>query len=254
MKSSCVLLFCLVFPVVFGQKVVKFDVNGMTREALIFEPTKRSEKIPAVFVFHGHGGTAKHASRTMDFQNYYSEAIVVFMQGIPGRKVSGIDPKGTMNGWQVFPNDLENRDLYFFDKVVNKLKSNTKIDNEKVFLVGHSNGARFVNVLWKERPEKFTGLISVASQGGVMIMNAEPKSIWMSMGKNDRLVPYSSQQKSVKIVKNNLKINEKPYKVSGDKAFYKGIGKSELVIEDRNAGHEFPKKSISEMVDFFRRQ
>ena len=64
-----------------------------------------------VFVFHGHGGNANFVSRRIDVQNYYKEALVIFMEGLPGRKVPGLDPNGKMNGWQIFTDDLEGRDI-----------------------------------------------------------------------------------------------------------------------------------------------
>ena len=45
-----------------------WDVDGVKREALVYAPAKKSEgKVPLVFDFHGHGGTAKHAARTRHF-------------------------------------------------------------------------------------------------------------------------------------------------------------------------------------------
>jgi poly(3-hydroxybutyrate) depolymerase len=42
-----------------------WDVSGVKRQALVYAPTKKTEgKVPLVFDFHGHGGTARHAART----------------------------------------------------------------------------------------------------------------------------------------------------------------------------------------------
>lgn len=73
------------------------------------------------------------------------------------------------------------------------------------------------------------------------------------MGKNDPLVPYATQKKSIPIVKKNLQIDESSAVHNGDTTTFTGIENTELVIEEKNAGHEFPHESIPEMVEFFRR-
>ncbi len=250
-----ILSVCFIFSLFFcfSQRTETFAVNGAERQALIFEPSIKSAKIPVVFVFHGHGGNARFASRKINFQDYYKEALVIFMQGIPGRTSIRVDPKGVMNGWQFFPNDLGNRDVLFFDEVLAKLHQNYTIDDDRIYVVGHSNGARFVNVLWKERPEKIAAIISVAAQGGFMVSGAKPISVWMSMGKKDPLVSFESQVRSVPIIQKNLAVNTENLTVKGDLQIYKAIGKTELVLEQRNSGHEFPENSLAEMTDFLKR-
>lgn len=46
---------------------------------------------------------------------------------------------------------------------------------------------------------------------------------------------------------------EKTAVVKGDKTINTGTNHSELVVEERDAGHEFPHESIPEIVEFFRR-
>lgn len=249
-----ILLFVFTFSFFFTQISKTFDINGTARKALVFEPALKSTKIPVIFVFHGHGGNANLASRRIDFQNYDKESLVVFMEGIPGTSGYVVDKNGLLNGWQMFPNDHGNRDVLFFDEVLKDLQKNYSIDESRIYLVGHSNGARFVNVLWAERADKIAAICSVAAQGGNMIRGAKPLSVWMSMGKNDPLVPYQNQQKSIEIVEKNLKIDPKTAVIKGEKTFYKGTNQTELVVEMRNSGHEFPHESIPEMVEFFKRQ
>ncbi|OWK75068.1 hypothetical protein CBW16_06695 [Flavobacteriaceae bacterium JJC] len=253
MKKILLLLSVFAFSFFFSQITKTFDINDTARKALIFEPQLKSEKTPVIFVFHGHGGNAQFASKKIDFQNYDKEALVVFMEGIPGTSGYVVDKKGLLNGWQMFPNDHGNRDVLFFDEVLKDLSKNYNVDASRIYAVGHSNGARFVNVLWAERADKIAAICSVAAQGGNMIKGAKPLSVWMSMGKNDPLVPYRMQKQSIPIVSDNLKTDPETAVVKGDKTFYIGINHTELVVEERNAGHEFPHESIPEMVAFFKR-
>jgi predicted peptidase len=48
------------------------------------------------------------------------------------------------------------------------------------------------------RPEKFAAFITVAGPGGVWLKSAPQKSVWISFGKNDKIVPYKIQKFSSK--------------------------------------------------------
>lgn len=231
---------------------IKVEVDGVSRSAIVHEGTGKSKKTPVLFVFHGHGGNAALVERRFGFHTSWKEAIIVYMQGIPG--VSGItDREGVRNGWQMNPGDLRDRDLKFFDEMLARVIKDFKVDNDRVYAVGHSNGARFVNVLWKSRADKFAAFCAVAGPGGQMINGATPRSIWISMGKNDPIVPFENQKRSTDFVKQMLKVDEKKAKTDGDLTTYEGLNKTELVVEVRNAGHEFPVDSIPKIVEFFKR-
>src|SRR3954468_10967709 len=75
-------------------------VDGVTREALVHVPAKiPAGGAPVVFAFHGHGGSMTQASRSFPIHEKWSEAIVVYPQGLP---TAGqlTDPKGEEAGWQ----------------------------------------------------------------------------------------------------------------------------------------------------------
>ncbi|WP_312418347.1 hypothetical protein [Epilithonimonas sp.] len=252
MKNLILLIFLSWITTLNAQITKNFTIDGVVRKAIIYEPATKTDKTPVIFVFHGHGGNANFVSRRIDIQNYYKDALVIFMQGLPGRKVPGIDPNGTMNGWQIFTDDLGGRDIKFFDVVFADIHKAYKIDDSKIYLIGHSNGARFVNVLWKTKGEKITAICSASAQGGEMISNAVPISIWMYIGKNDKIVSPQNQELSIPIVKSNLGISMAG-KTDGDKTIFKGNNNTELVIQSSDAGHEFPKGSLQDIADFFRR-
>jgi len=253
MKNLLVILALLLFACsVFAQKELNFEIDGVKRRAVVYEGDAKKKKSAVVFVFHGHGGNALIAQRRLNFHAGWKEALVVYMEGIPG--VKGItDESGALNGWQKNPGELGDRDVKFFDEVLKRLARDYKPDEKRIYVVGHSNGARFVNVLWALRGEKLAALCSVAGQGGLMIRDAVPRSIWMSMGERDQIVPVRGQKLSVEVVKKLLKVDEKQGKTDGDTTIYKGTKDTELVVEIRDAGHEFPQDSIPEIIEFFKR-
>lgn len=249
-------LFVLFAIVLFSASCVAqaertFEVDGIKRTAVIYEGSAKDKK-PVVLVFHGHGGNVRNAQRKLNFHDNWKDALVVYMQGIPG--VIGItDKAGDNNGWQKNPDDLNNRDVKFFDEVLKQISKDYKIDDSRIYAVGHSNGSRFVHVLWAMRGEKFAAFCAVAGPGGLLIKDAPAKSIWLSMGKNDPIVPFIGQQAAAKIVQKTLKIDETKGVTKGDTTTYKGTNNTELVMEIRDAGHEFPIESIPNIVEFFKR-
>ncbi len=252
-KAAFVILLTVVISLtVQAQKQLDFEIDGVKRFVIVHEGEATKKKSPVVLVFHGHGGSARIAERRLNFHDQWKEALVVYLQGIPG--VVGItDDAGDKNGWQKNPGELADRDLKFVDEVLKRLIKDYKVDEDRIYAVGHSNGARFVNVLWAKRGEKFAAFCSVSAQGGLMIRDAVPRSIWMSIGENDPLVPARGQKLSIPVVQKLLGIDAEKGKKDGDITTYQGTGKTELVVEIRDAGHEFPVASIPKMIEFFKR-
>src|ERR1043165_5710749 len=97
--------------------VMHWTVDGQKREALVFAPTDDMAKRRAlVFAFHGHGGNMNGAAQLMQIQKLWPEAIVIYPQGLP--TVSHVDPQGTRPGWQQTAGTDGDRDLKFFDAMV----------------------------------------------------------------------------------------------------------------------------------------
>lgn len=251
--KNIIVAFLLIFSAKAFSQIEKFyQINGVERKSIFFEPKIKSDKILVVFVFHGHGGNAKYASKNLNFHENFPEALVIYMQGIPG--VKGIkDDEGLKNGWQKNPDELENRDINFFDEVYSQISKNYKIDLDRVYAIGHSNGSRFVNVLWKMRPEKFAAFITVAGPGGIWLKDAPQKSVWISFGKNDELVDYQMQKNVSNLYLKVFKADKNSAKTDGEITTYKTSENKEIIVENRNAGHEFPKNSIPKMVEFLKR-
>ena len=96
---------------------MEWTVGDVKREALEYAPASANEQAtPLVFVFHGHGGTAGNAAKSMNLSKEWPEAISVYPQGLntAGRLT---DPDGKKPGWQGKAGDQDDRDLKFFDAV-----------------------------------------------------------------------------------------------------------------------------------------
>lgn len=253
MKSFFALWLLVLGNIVSAQAVHYFTVNRVERKAIFFEPKKPQPKTPVVFVFHGHGGNAQHASSHINFHAFYPEALDVYMQGMPGVNISLLDKEGKYNGWQMNPNDLGNRDVLFFDEVLQFISQQGTADLERIYAVGHSNGSRFVNVLWLMRPNVFAAFVTVAGPGGFWMKNAPQKSVWISFGNQDKIVPSRVQQFFAKQYLKYFKASEGTHTIDAEVSSYQTSEKKEIIIEERNAGHEFPQSSIPKMVAFLKR-
>lgn len=236
------------------QNQESFAVDGIERQAIVYASSKPATAAgaPVVFVFHGHGGTAQYAARRFRIHELWPEAVVVYMQGIPG--VKGItDAEGMRNGWQKAPGEVGDRDLKFFDAALERIQKKYKTDPNRVYVLGHSNGGRFVNVLWNSRGDKLAALCSAAGPGGMLIDKAPPKSVFIIAGEKDPLVPFQTQQNSILRARRLLKTDESKVKVNGLERTEPGVNGSELVTYIHPAGHEVPLEVLPSVISFFKR-
>jgi polyhydroxybutyrate depolymerase len=187
------LLLVLPLLAVAEPQRLEFQIGDLKREALVYLPGGLSETpAPVVFGFHGHGGTSRHAAATFRIQELWPEAIVVYMQGVPtpGRLT---DPQGKRNGWQHDPGDHGDRDLKFFDAVLATLKEKHKIDDNRVYATGHSNGAAFTYVLWAARHDVLAAIAPSAGSSR-SLSTCKPKPVLHIAGENDPLVRFAGQK------------------------------------------------------------
>ena len=251
LNVSVSVLLCLVLPA--DPQRETFEVNGAKREALVVAPAKTGEGgTPLVFVFHGHGGTAQHSARRMAIHPLWPEAVVVYPQGIPG--VAGItDAEGKRSGWQKNPVDLGDRDVKFVDVMLDQLAKKYKIDPTRVYALGHSNGSRFVNVLWNMRAEKFTAFCTSGGQGGLLLRSVPPRPVFVIAGEKAPLVPYTGQMRSVELIRKLLNADAARATVDGHYRVEPGKNGLELATYLHPGGHEFPQETLPRIVKFFQR-
>jgi len=96
-----------------AQDVLKWTVNGASREAIVVRPAKQypGGKAPLVFAFHGHGDTMQGFARGIRLETYWPEAIIVYPQGLPTNPAT--DPQGW--GWIYSAFQDGQRDVKFVD-------------------------------------------------------------------------------------------------------------------------------------------
>lgn len=248
------LLFALTAFSAGQTQIETFTIDGVERHAIVYPNAKPAPDRGAsvVFVFHGHGGTAQNVARRLRIHELWPEAVVLYMQGIPG--VVGIrDPEAARNGWQKSPGEVGDRDIKFFDAALERIQKKYKTDPNRVYVMGHSNGGRFVNVLWNSRGDKLAALCSAAGPGGRLIQTAKPKPVFIIAGEKDPLVPFQGQQLSIELARRLLKSDQSKAKVNGFERTEPGVNGTELVTYIHSGGHEFPVATLPSVVKFFQR-
>lgn len=230
-----------------------FNVDGVERSAIIYPNTKPASKTgaPLVLGFHGHGGKAQFVARRWGLSALWPEAVVVYLQGLPTATTR--DPEGARAGWQIVPGGQNDRDVRFADVVIEQMQKQFKIDPNRIYAIGHSNGARFATVLWKTRGEKFAAFCAASAQGGLMIRGATPRSIFAIAGENDPIVRYDGQVRGIEVYRQVLKTDPSKAVTKGYAKSEPGVNGTELVTYLHPGGHEFPQEALPLVVEFFKR-
>ena len=187
-----------VLPVVCADNALvrqEWTVDGVVRQALVATPdgTDKTKPMPVVFVFHGHGGKMGLAAKVCAIHVLWPEAIVVYPQGLP---TPGLltDLQGKLPGWQHAAGDHGDRDLKFFDAVLATLRRDCRVDDQRIYATGHSNGGYFTYLLWAYRGDRLAAVAPMAASVGSWLAELKPKPVLHVAGQTDTLVKFAWQQ------------------------------------------------------------
>ena len=228
-----------------------FVVAGTARTALVYLPPPAGTNVlPVVFVFHGHGGSARQAARSFEIEQHWPEAIVVYMQGLPtvGQLT---DPQGTRNGWQAALGDQGDRDLKFFDAVLARLKRENQADAKRIYSTGHSNGGGFTYLLWRARGEVLAA-VAPSAAAAKYASQLTPKPAFHLAGENDPLVKFAWQQLTMATVRkvNDCAATGEPW--AKQCTLYQSPHGTPLVTFIYPGGHQFNPDAPALIVKFFK--
>jgi poly(3-hydroxybutyrate) depolymerase len=162
-------------------RTVEQVIRGETvsRHYLVrFPKTNTAQHYPVVFFFHGAGGEGLGL--------YKPEAIRLIDRG----EFIGVFPSGYKRRWNV---SVENNadDVGFFKKMLLDLAKDSRVDLDKVYGIGFSNGAGMVNRLAKETA-LLQGIAPIVSQQLTQLGNITPQrpvSVFQVNGQRDKVIP-----------------------------------------------------------------
>jgi polyhydroxybutyrate depolymerase len=209
---------------------LEWNIDRTARRALVYFPSA-TNGAPIIFAFHGHGGTMSLAARKSRLHELWSEAVVVYPQGLPTRTPR--DPDGTRAGWLMVPGS-NNKDLKFFDAILDTARRDWQTDTNRVYVTGHSNGGGFTYLLWGTRGHLLAAVAPVAAGGAQLLRQAKPCPVLHIAGRNDLIVDFRSQERAVEAAR---RINSTNAPV-------------EFVVHD--GGHTYPDDASEKIVAFFK--
>lgn len=184
----------------------KLEVDGVERRALVRIPesARRSAAgdgavpAPLVLAFHGRGGQPPGFARRFALHDEWPEAILAYPQGLPtpGRLT---DPERRLPGWQGRAGDQRDRDLAFFDALLERLQEEAAVDPDRIHVTGHSNGGGFTYLLLEERGQLLASVSpSASARGRAQHEPGHPQVAVLHAGSpDDALVRWAWQQESI---------------------------------------------------------
>ncbi len=222
-------------------ETLTWTIDDLERRALVYLPKDgNTEPAPVVFGFHGHGGSMWNADRSFGLQNHWPEAIVVYMQGVPTPGAL-TDPEGKRNGWQSQIGDQNDRDLKFFDTVLQTLREKYKVDDSRIYSTGHSNGGGFTYLLWTARAGKFAAFApSAAASRAFRQQPPDPRPVMHIAGRNDALVKFSWQEQLMKFVRTHNDCSDEGRDWARDCTLYASEKNAPVVTMIHDGTHKYP--------------
>ncbi len=233
----------------------EWTVDGVKRAAFVRVPAGVAGQVAVVFCWHGHGGRAAQAAGRWGYDKADTTSILVFPQGLP--TVSPlVDKAGRMPGWQTSVGGEGDRDIHLFDAILADLKKEHRVDERRIFSMGHSNGAAFSYLLWQARPEVVAAIGSVAGSLRADAKISSPMPVIHVAGEKDPLVKFAWQQATFAAVRrfNACAEEGKPWAKEGvlDATIFASSKGAPLVTAIHGGGHEYAKGSTELIVRFFK--
>lgn len=196
-----------------------------------FMPDGVGGKLPLVLYLHGAGLTGEdnelHVSSMADAVRFVCEEMqsrfpcCVLVPQLSDRYVSkeeeptNSEPKAL--GW----NDPEAREEVF--AAIHSLCTVCSVDEDRIYILGHSMGAAGVWGYITEYPDFFAAAVPVSGlyRGDVQMLEKLP--MWIFHGKNDRLVPIENQEDAMQRIR-KLGNSRVRWTVYGDEELYAEAG------------------------------
>ncbi len=172
------------------QETISTTFQGRKRQYIVHISPKRQHMIhPVLLVLHGGG---KGDAQDMIDKNRYDEIgdslgyITVFPDGVFSDWADG---RGVTNSEKAGVNDVD-----FIKYILDELIHKYKIDEQRIFICGVSNGGMMVQRLACEIPDRFAGFASIIASMPDSVFShctsSVPVNMLMMCGTKDPLIPY----------------------------------------------------------------
>lgn len=162
----------------------KIEVGGVTREYRLVVPKSvdLDKPSPLVFAFHGILIDSK------DLMPVYTR----LNDAAAKHKFILVYPNALDKSWGILPDKVK-KDLEFFDALLKELQGRYKIDKERIYAVGMSNGGYFTHIVGRERSKtvaaiaSHSGVLGLETLGGIRAERKFP--VMIVHGDKDKIFP-----------------------------------------------------------------
>jgi len=238
-------LFMILLPGRATAEVMRWEIDGDTREAIVYAPpgSQEGKQVPLVLVFHGRGDNMQNFQH-INVHRVWSEAIVAYFQGLQVR--------GGLAGWQVERNNGVNRDLKLVDVALASLRSTYNIDDDRIYATGYSNGGMFTYLLWAERPDVFAAYAPVAGLLRPSVRPTQPRPLFHVAGARDRQVSFADQEAAIEVAIEVNGVSATTTSCGVGCALYGSADTAAPVMTwIHSGGHVYPRGTSERIVSFF---
>ena len=147
----------------------RLTCEGEVRSYRLVVPHSLSQPAPIVFAFHGVGGSGEGMARYSKFDRLAGKEG--FLLVYPAAQ------KGMWATMETVERPLEdNPDIQFFDQLLDHLDKRFDIDRNRVYVVGMSNGASFVQLLMIARPSVIAAAAAHSGPQAVRVRTSRQKT------------------------------------------------------------------------------
>ena len=226
-------------------EVMRWQVDGVTREAIVYAPdaSRGSRRVPLVLSFHGYGDNMQNFQHT-NVHVAWPDAIVVYFQGL--------ETRGGLAGWQVGRGDGVDRDLKLVDVALASLRQTHNVDDERIYATGFSNGGMFTYLLWTERPDVFAAYAPVAGGLRHSVRPTQPRPLLHVAGERDRVVSFSDQRSVIEIAVEVNGVGGTTTRCGDGCTIYGPGTRAPVMTWIHSGGHVYPRGTAERIVSFFR--
>jgi polyhydroxybutyrate depolymerase len=176
-----------------GEGPVEIEVRhgGQKRTALAYVPSRYDGKspVPLVLSFHGRHGQGKDQASLTEFHRLgeRNNFIVVYPDGV-GKSWNARHGTGEAEARGI-------DDVGYVDALLDTLSERYKIDQNRIYASGMSNGGFFAHRLGCERSNRFAAIASVAGEMAPALEKVcrpeRPVPVMIFHGTRDRIVPFA---------------------------------------------------------------
>ncbi len=224
-------------------EVMRWQVDGETREAIVYAPaaSRGGGRVPLVLSFHGRGDNMQNFQHT-NVHVAWPDAVVHFQ---------GLETRGGLAGWQVERGGDNDRDLKLVDVVLASLRKTYNIDDDRIYATGFSNGGMFTYLLWTERPGVFAAYAPVAGRLRPSVRPKQPRPLFHVAGERDRQVSFSDQEAAIEIAIEANGVGATTTSCGDGCTIYGSGTPAPVMTWIHSGGHVYPRGTSERIVSFF---